>query len=429
MRNSIRRGRTRCLVAILCCLTFDLRAAETAGGDGQFDLASLGATGSIRAAYWSSNRRFDNDRDIGVASAWLKMDRRFESGIGLFAEGYVANEDVFDSSRDTSRVREFYIEARKGSFDVRLGSQIIAWGRADRLNPTDNLTPRDFTLLVTDTDEDRFGSLAAKMSWNFDAGVSLTGVWLPRFRPNVIAIPAYPGISFEEHIPDSRRQWAMKLDRSGGTVDWSVSWFDGFDLTADYSRGTATASGLLVNLHHHRIKVFGLDAVTTVGAYRFAFEAAHVRTEDSNGDDPAVKNPFVYGVLGVERSFAGDLTLITQYFDRRVLHYQNPETISDPTSRLIAVQHAVANFQYDRIQQGISLRLAKRWLNDTVEGELAGVRLFKRAGYSLRPKLTYTWSDEIKLVGGYEYFGGSESTVYGKLEKNKTLFLETRYYF
>ena len=393
-------------------------------------MARAGITGSLRGAYWSSDRRLDDKKNIGVASAWLKLDKKLESGIGLFAEGYLVSEDIFGGDPiEEHRLREGYVEGRKGNFDFRVGKQIIAWGRADRFNPTDNLTPRDATLLAGDIDEDRFGSLAAKGSWNFDAHTSVTGIWIPQFRPNVVPVPSRPGIVFQENIPDSSRQWALKLDQSGKSVDWSVSWFDGFDLSADISPGPMTAAGQVVNLNHNRIRVLGADAATTRGSYRYAVEAAYFRTEDPDGVNPGIKNPFFYGVLGVERDYPDNLTVIVQVFAREVMHYSDPEAITDPVARALAIQQSVVNSQYDRRQQGVSARIDKKWFNETLEAELAAIALINRGGYFVRPRIIYMWSDSIKIIAGYEYFTGSDKTTFGLLEKNSTLYSELRWYF
>jgi hypothetical protein len=356
-----------------------------------------------------------------VASAWLKLDRRF-GGWGVFAEGYLANEDIFGDQLDTSRLREAYVDARSAEWDFRFGKQIVAWGRTDRLNPTDNLTPRDFTLLVPEVDEDRFGSLAAKATWNLNTTTGLTGIWLPDFQPNVIPLPPEPGVAYRENIPAGHRQ-------SGGGIDWSVSYFEGYDLNPDLSYGASSPGVNVVVLDHHRIKVLGADAATAIGAYRYAVEAAYTRTEDTEGTNPFVRNPFVYAVFGVERYFGDNLDVIVQAFAREILNYSDPEAITDPATRSLAVSQAVAGNQYDSHQLGLSARIAKKWFNDTVEGELAGAFLLNRSGYSLRPKLSWAASDNLKLITGFDYFGGSDKTFYGVLEKNNTVFAEARYFF
>jgi hypothetical protein len=394
------------------------------------EMHQWGLTGSVRAAYWSSNRRTDDEKNIPNLSAWLKLDRKIAKDWGVFVEGYINREDPFDTRHNTSRFREAYVENRTGDWDFRFGKQIIAWGRADRFNPTDNLTPRDFSLLTADTDEDRFGSVAAKVSWNLNSSTSVTGVWLPRFRPHVFAFPAQASVTTDHEIPDSAKQWAVKLDQSGKAVDWSVSYFDGFDLTPDVSFGGVNSSGLIVaKLRHNRTRVLGADAATTLGAYRLATEIAYTRTEDSGGDNPDIKNSHWYAVVGLERSFTDNLTINSQLFMRRVNHYANPEDIANPGVQPFAIQNAILNNQYDKQQYGLTLRIAKKWFNETLEGELAGSLLLKRSGYLIRPKLVYAYSDNIKFIGGFEYFAGSDNTAYGRQEKNRALFAEARYFF
>lgn len=126
-------------------------------------------------------------------------------------------------------------------------------------------------------------------------------------------------------------------------------------------------------------------------------------------------------MLGIERDFGNNTSAIVQLFNRTVLNYQRP----DSTERL----HAVLTSQLDRQQNGVSVRVAKKWMNETLETEFSGLRLFERNGYSFRPRVVYLWSDRIKLLTGYEYFNGSSDTVYGLLHKNSTLFTEIRAYF
>lgn len=390
-------------------------------------LNALGITGSVRGGLWSSNRRLDDDSGIVVPSAWLKLDRRI-GPVGVFAEGYLAREDLFGDRRSASRLREAYVEGRHGDWDFRVGRQIIAWGRTDRLNPTDVLTPRDFTLLAPEIDEDRFGAVAAKAVYAFAPSTSLIGIWLPDFRPNVVGLPRRPGVAYTEDVPDSLRTWAVKLDRSGGEIDWSVSYFDGFDLSADLSLASASGGSSIVALRHHRLRMVGADAATTIGANRYAVELAYARTEDIEGTNFFVKNPFLYGVVGVEHDFGDTLNLIVQAYGRHVFAHQDPDS-APAALRSLATQQAVAASQYDRDLFGVTARLGRKWLNETLEGEIAGSMLLTRTGYSLRPRVMYAISDSLKVIGGVEWYRGSDRTTFGLLEKNRTLFGEARYIF
>ena len=371
-------------------------------------LNQWGVTGSFRTGYWSSNRLYDDVNNVGTASAWLKLEKKLDSGIGIFAEGYSAREDLRSDGVSRSGMREMYVEARKGDFDFRVGRQIVAWGRTDRLNPTDNLTPRDSRLLVADIDEDRFGSLAVKTSWNLTANDSVTLVLLPEFQAN----KNYS--KFAEVVPTANNQWAIKYDQSGKAIDWSVSYYDGYDLSPDLSAS-------YVN-QHYRIKVYGMDIATTVGNNRFALESAYTQTQDMNGTDENIKNPFLYTVIGVEHDFGNNTSGIIQFFNRHIYHYSIPTTTP-------GLYHAIFSSQLDRNQDGISIRIAKKWWNETLETELAGSTLLERNGYSIRPRVTYLWSDSIKLLAGYEYYAGNTNTYYGYLKNNNTLFFELRYFY
>ena len=69
-------------------------------------LNALGLTGSLRSGYWSSNRLYDDRGNIGTASTWLKLDKRFENGLGVFAEAYGGREDFRSDGNGVTRVRE-----------------------------------------------------------------------------------------------------------------------------------------------------------------------------------------------------------------------------------------------------------------------------------------------------------------------------------
>jgi hypothetical protein len=220
-------------------------------------------------------------------------------------------------------------------------------------------------------------------------------------------------------VPSSNRQWALKLDQSGKELDWSVSYFDGYDLSGDLSAARV--------LQHYRTQVIGVDAATTRGAYRFAVESAFTRTEDSAGTNEFIKNPFLYTVLGVERDFGDNTSGIVQIFNRTVSNYSQPSSAA-PIAQLARL-HAIFANQLDRTQNGVSVRIAKKWWNETLETELAGVSLLDRFGYSVRPRMTYLWSDQVKILSGYEYYQGSSDTLYGLLHKNSLFFVEMRYFY
>lgn len=386
----------------------------------------INLTGSVRGGYWSSSRTLDDRENLTTAALWLKAAPKLQSNLSLFVEGWIMNQQLFHDDETKEMLREGYLDINLGSMDFRIGKQIIVWGRADRINPTDNLSPRDFTLLVPDDDDQRLGTPAVKATHYFKE-LSLTALWLPQFEPDTIPIQQPPPPrAIHEDVPDKTfGQWAVKIEQTGRAIDWSLSYFNGFDPFPDIG----ITSPVDLALEHHRIRVIGADAATTLGRYGLRGEAAYTMTQDSRGDNPAIKNPFFFMVIGGDRTFIEYLNVNLQYTLRVVVNYQNPETITDPFLRNVAIEEAVVNNQLDQIQHGFTLRINYKWLNETLEGEIAGVFFSPRYDYLIRPKVTYAFTDHWKGIIGGDLYRGEQNSFFGYLRDNSTAYAELRWSF
>jgi len=402
-----------------------LEASPDGGGQTSF-LSAANLSGSVRGTFWDIPKNPAGNSRQGIGETWLKAAPHLGDAT-LAMEGWVRDTDFTRKGETTGMLREGYLSFSAGDADFRVGKQIIVWGRADQLNPTDNLTPRDNTLYVPDIDDQRYGAMALKSTYNFSA-VSLTGIWLPKFHPSQVPLPVMPGITFAETAP-AADEFALKLEQTGHAVDWSVSYFRGFDQNPDISIAAASPAGTVLALQHHRIRVLGADAAATAGRFGLRAEAAYTWTEDDLGLDPFVKNPFFYGVAGADRTFFEYLNINLQYFIRQVANYSNPNLIADPALRAVAVEQAVVSNQLDKRQEGMSLRISDKWLNETLEGEVAGVANFTRHDFMLRPRLAYAFDDHWKgTLGGYVYRGGT-NTFFGLLKDRTGGYAELRYGF
>ncbi|MBI3593708.1 MAG: hypothetical protein HY200_01995 [Nitrospirae bacterium] len=392
-------------------------------------------TGSAQGGYWTGSRSLDDREDLKTASLWIKTAPAIGSLAKGHFEGWIINSDLFQGNETMSMLREGYIDLAAGPFDFRIGKQIIVWGRADQVNPTDHLSPRDYTLLFPDENDQRFGSIGLKGSTNIGA-YYVQGYWIPFFKPNHLPLPQSSAqLTFREQEPDNAvGQWGVKVESTGRNWDGSISYYDGFDLDPDLSLDSLSVLSiqpppLNILLSHHRIQTFGIDGAAAVERFGLRGEAAYTLTENSDSSNPFIKSPFLFFVLGGERTFLDYLNINLQFIFREVLDYQDPGGIADPIARSVATEEALFNNQLDRISEGASIRVSNKWFNETLEAELAGIGTWTRHDTLIRPKATYAITDQWKIVVAADIYRGPDDSFFGSLSKNTASYTEISYHF
>jgi hypothetical protein len=166
-----------------------------------------------------------------------------------FAAGFDVRANSHDQVEDSWRVdfgdrgiqrprlsiRRAAATITRGRLTVDVGKQFIRWGKADILNPTDRFAPRDF-LNVIDAE---FVAVTG-VRGTFQAGMHdvFEAVWLPRLTPSRIPLldqrwapaPAMPVIIVDAgSVFPEESQIGFLWGRNGTPVEWSISYFDGFN--------------------------------------------------------------------------------------------------------------------------------------------------------------------------------------------------------
>lgn len=81
---------------------------------------------------------------------------------------------------DYDYLKEAYFDYYMENTDLRVGKQIVDWGSAYELNPTNVINPRDFT--AEDPTNAQLGVVSIKADYYFDYKTSLTGVMIAEHR-------------------------------------------------------------------------------------------------------------------------------------------------------------------------------------------------------------------------------------------------------
>ena len=254
----------------------------------------------------------------------------------------------------------------------------------------------------------------------------------PLFEPSSIPLPLPPGTIVQENEPAhtiSNSEVGLKLDKTAGETDWSVSYYHGFSLIPEIRFDDPIPSGLLLQLKYPEINVFGADIARNRGRYGFRAEAAYIATKNYSGQETTMVQSYLSYVLGVDRTFFENLNINMQLLGTWVPSYKNPESNTDPIQRSLAIENAILFAQLHRRNYGLTFRIGDKWLLDTLEAEILLTAYFNPSNTYIRPLVTYAFTDRIKGSIGGEIYSGPVDSYFGSIKRNQGLFVEARYSF
>lgn len=409
-------------IALGGALGLAVAAEEDASGRDSFWQASR-ASAVWRTDYFRSSKSFDDETGFLGTTLQLKALPTLSDRVDAKVEIRATSSNEGGGHAEV-RAIEAYARVRFPNADLFLGKQIVAWGRADGINPTDNLTPRDFTVLLPFEDDQRFGTTSLKLDAYLSPQHTLTVFATPFFEPAKLPLPAAAGLP-AEHEPGQQledSEVGVRLNKTGAAVDWSVSLYRGFDLLP-----TVRAVDGETGLYYDRMIVLGADVARNFGRFGFRGELAYVR---KSHDPEAKASPgYWHWIAGVDRTFGDNWNVNLQLFQQRVRSFGDPSDIADPVAREIATQNGLIRGQLDRITNGATFRLSHRWRNDTLEAEVFAVVNLTRDDGFFRPLVTYAFNDRWRGTIGAELYRGADDTRLGAGKRNRGAFAELRYGF
>lgn len=346
-----------------------------------------------------------------------------------FRRGY-----EFGKAISNVNLREAYVNAYMGKFDFRIGHQIVVWGRADGLNPTDNITPKNMLARSPDEDDKREGNFLVRSSFNLHPA-RIEAIWVPVYSASAIAtdlVSLPPGVSIgHPEFPNADLEnsaFAIRGNVELASLDGSISYFNGYNPFPGI--GTVIADGMNIVPTAYRIHVLGADFSTTIGSFlglrgEFAYREPHEDYEKNIH----IPNPDIQYVIGGDREI-GDISLIIQYLGRYVLDFSD---ITEPTTQLEAMAHKIArynrlySYQQDEISHSISFRGAWKLLHETLDLELSGLYNITTEELLLRSKVSYDIADALTLTAGLERYSGASDTLFGMLDNHlNALYIELK---
>jgi hypothetical protein len=339
-------------------------------------------------------------------------------------------------------LREAYVNLYAGPFDLRLGQQIIVWGRADAVNPTNNLTPTDLRVHSPNEDDRRLGNFAARAFLNFQP-FRLEGVWVPLYTPSELPFGVVENANFVPGIfPVPRLEngtEAARLHLELPAVELSASYLYGYaplpglEYAGSYTVGENAAVD--VRRHAYNQHVVGGDFSTTVADWLGVRGEVAWRRPLHWEDRPQAPKPDVMYVLGLDHTF-DDVSVIAQYIGKYTIKWRAPEDATgninelkvasmpnDLLDRSVAANVPIILYQKNQqvfgqekhVQHMMSTRIEWLALHQTLSLSALGVVNFSTGEFVAFPKAAYQFTDSLTGTFGAEIFGGPHDTLFGSI--------------
>lgn len=376
--------------------------------------------GECQAAHWTSNRNLDDRQDLSAAACQVSVKPKLTPELSLGLNARAGWQDNLAADSGSQRWREAYVDWTKDAWSIRLGRQLISWGRADGINPTDKLAPKDFTLLSVDDENQRQGIDAATVRYTLapTMSVSLTAA---QFAAHLTPQGSLPANRVKPSDPTGA-EWALKIDHTGQGLDWSISLFDGYDRFVRYALDLSNPKAPVFQGDFERARSFGADFAFATGAFTWRGEYSHSIFQPGCSTCPAYERRVSRAIFGGDLDFASTMNLNFQVFANRHWDYQAPTNTAGALPALQTGRNLL-NREFADFETGMTMRLSDRLFNDKLKWEIAAV--FDTTGGSrvIRPRLFYIFNDRFKLNAGIDFFEGDAQTHFGSLSKNRLAYL------
>ncbi len=385
-------------------------------------------------------------------SLWLELDSRTNRGFGAHIVGQA---DALPNSPDSPhqyswnyQIREGYLSNTTEGTDLRIGQQIIPWGKSDGVNPTDYFSAKNYVVMNPDEEVKRIGAPAANFLFTPQSGtspLSFQFVFQAFYPQTKMLIPdaAIPtGLAFSRDPPPpsafspDAMEYGLKIAYLKSNYDLSLSFFHGFSHMAEYVFDPA--QGLIYAINP-ALNAVGGDLSFTLGDYIFRGESALLLPENGSDQDPLfglVEPDHWDSVIGIERPFFTDFRIQFQMLYRYHLYFISPNSYSNPNPTMTRIQQGVGNgnaliLNYlDQSTLGTTFRFA--YANETSNwtADLFLIGYFGSGqDYLIRPQIGYKPIEGIRLTTGADLYGGSINRPLGALKDKSAYFLEAKYTF
>lgn len=371
----------------------------------------------------------ENSKITTIARLRTDAVDRLEPGDSSHDEVSAMSRHWLIGDNSDVELRELYVESEIGEAFFILGKQQIVWGKADGLKVLDVVNPQNFReFILDDFDDSRIPlwSLNAEIPVN-DSVLQL--IWIPDKTYNVLPVSdslyAFTSTDIVPVVPSGVAvdlRPVDKPDRFFADADYGLrvtSFVGGWDLTINYfyhfndtpvlfrTLSSGAQPKVIMTPRYKRSRLFGGTFSNAFGGFVLRGEIGYstdryfLTNNVSDSDGITKSNELAY-VLGLDWSGIDDTFLSAQLFQSRL------------TDNQLGLVRAV-------VDTTMTFLARRDFMNETVVAEVLWLHNLNHDDGLIRAKLSYEWSDTVKVLLGADIFYGNEAGVFGQFDRNDRL--------
>lgn len=331
--------------------------------------------------------------------------------------------DFLDETETEFEWDETYLRGTLSDrLDIKIGRQIVVWGKSDNIRVTDILNPLDLREPgMTDIEDLRLPVFMTRLDY-YLSNFSLTGYLIHEHRSNRLPVFGSPYYFLPSAVPDDSDP-PSDIENTEFALSLAAT-FQGMDVAiyaADVYDNTPFLTGQNQSLNE-RIQMIGLAANIASGNFLLKGEAAyfdHIRLSGYRVCNTIIENPNDYSRLdllaGLEYSGFDDTTLGFEVSDRWLVNHDTQAQLSGQDDHII---------QY-------AIRGTRTFLHEVLELTLL-ISLFGDSaddGGFIRAQGTYDLTDDLAFTLGTVVYQSGPSLLLKEIGENDTIFLNIVYSF
>ena len=326
---------------------------------------------------------------------------------------------VRDQYEFDAEVGEAWIQASPtDKLDIKLGRQVVIWGRSETLRVLDILNPLDNREPGRVDIEDLRRPVGMAKVEAFFGDWALSAIAIPEIRfdaspvlgSDFYTLPQFFPVPHKKELNDFEdAEFAGRL--IGIFSGWDIS-FHGASYWNDTSRIDPRYA--FPTLVHDRLWMVGSGGNYTVGSWLLKYEIAYIDGLGFMGA-PGEKNR-VDAFAGVEYYGFTDTTIVLEGVNRHIFN------------------HEIGMKKLDGISQNsqeLALRVTRNFWNDTLHVTLVGIAFGYdgRLGSVARLDVTYDIQDALKISGGVLLYQNGSRPPFDRMGRNDRFLLNLKYSF